>query len=128
MYLNIKPTSDFNESVQKLIVYLKLAEQHIELIELVQLYALTVLEKAFRKQYYTHYKTMSKIKFSVLIDKAQQETLISAEDRLFLIALKNRRNQQLHELHTVEEYHVYEQDVQRLLKIMQAVFCIMEEA
>ena len=128
MTLTIQPTSDFNESVQKLNVYLKLAAQHLELIELVQLYALTVLEKAFRKQYYTHYKTMSKIKFSVLIDKAQQENLIRQEDRIFLITLKNRRNQQLHELHTVEEYHVYEQDVQRLLKIMQQVFVSMKEA
>lgn len=61
------------------------------------LVAAMTLEKAFRIVLYAEYKTITKIKFSILIDKAQQLEYVSKATADQLRQLKNNRNAHAHQ-------------------------------
>lgn len=66
------------------------------LIHVARLVAIMTLEKALRHILYGEYKTITKIKFSVLIDKARQKEYISRSVADQFRALKDFRNASAH--------------------------------
>lgn len=60
------------------------------------LYSIQAFEKSLRVKYYDSYRYIFKIKFSVLIDKFNQEGNLSEEEYSLLKDLKKYRNHQLH--------------------------------
>lgn len=61
-----------------------------------RLVASLIVEKTLRHVLYKEYKTITKIKFSVLIDKAYQNKLIDSEIAVQFRALKEFRNASVH--------------------------------
>ncbi|MGN6645642.1 MAG: hypothetical protein ACTHJT_03845 [Cytophaga sp.] len=79
------------------------------------------LEKAFRIVLYAEYKTITKIKFSILIDKAQQLEYISKATADQLRQLKNNRNAHAHQRLLVTDD---EQELISIPAIMECVYSI----
>ncbi|HSY61192.1 MAG TPA: hypothetical protein VK796_04905 [Cytophaga sp.] len=61
-----------------------------------RLMASLIVEKTLRHVLYKEYKTITKIKFSVLIDKAYQNQIINSETTVQFRALKEFRNASVH--------------------------------
>jgi hypothetical protein len=61
-----------------------------------RLVASLIVEKTLRHILYKEYKTITKIKFSVLIDKAYQNNIIDSETAIQFRALKEFRNASVH--------------------------------
>ena len=76
---------------------LSAAAEHTPSIKIVALLvASMIVEKTLRHILYAEYKTITKIKFSVLIDKAYQKELITLEEANQFRVLKNFRNASVH--------------------------------
>lgn len=76
---------------------LSAAAEHTPSIKIVALLvASMIVEKTLRHILYAEYKTITKIKFSVLIDKAYQNELITLEEANQFRVLKNFRNASVH--------------------------------
>ncbi len=94
-------TEALPESIQQELknVYdvLELCYVKYDLLELAQLYAVMVFEKALRIKLETEYKNIAKIKLSVLLDRAKQLALLDAEDIAILRTLKDFRNRGVHQ-------------------------------
>ena len=76
---------------------LSAAAEHAPSIKIVALLvASMIVEKTLRHILYAEYKTITKIKFSVLIDKAYQKELITLEEANQFRVLKNFRNASVH--------------------------------
>ena len=71
-----------------------------------RLVASLIVEKTLRHILYKEYKTITKIKFSILIDKAYQKNMIDAETAIQFRALKEFRNASVH--HSL--MHINEQE------------------
>ena len=67
-----------------------------QLYKVALLVATMALEKTLRIVLYNEYKTITKIKFSVLIDKAYQNKIIDSEMAIQFRALKEFRNASVH--------------------------------
>ena len=80
----------------KLYDLLELCYFKYDLFDLAQLYAVMVFEKAMRLKLETEYKNISKIKLSVLLDRAKQLKLLAPEQVLVLRTLKDFRNRGVH--------------------------------
>jgi hypothetical protein len=81
----------------KLVSDLSTAAELMPSIEVVALLvASMIVEKTLRHILYAEYKTITKIKFSVLIDKAFQKGLIDLEEANQFRVLKNFRNASVH--------------------------------
>ena len=66
------------------------------LFELAQLQSVMIFEKALRIKLYKEYKTITKIKLSVLLDKALQSGLLHKQVIAHLRTLKDLRNKTVH--------------------------------
>jgi hypothetical protein len=75
---------------------LEAAEIKPSLHIIAQLMASLIVEKTLRHILYKEYKTITKIKFSVLIDKAYQNKTIDSEIAVQFRALKKFRNASVH--------------------------------
>jgi len=84
---------------------LEAAQTTPSLVIVARLVASLIVEKTLRHILYKEYKTITKIKFSVLIDKAYQNKLIDAEIAIQFRALKEFRNASVHHglMNIVEE-------------------------
>jgi hypothetical protein len=85
------------QELQKLADLLELCYFKYHLLDLAQLYAVMVFEKAMRIRLYDEYKSIAKIKLSVLLDRAKQLNLLQAEQVSELRLLKDFRNKGVHE-------------------------------
>ena len=75
---------------------LEVAKAKPSLFIIARLIASLIVEKTLRHILYKEYKTITKIKFSVLIDKAYQNKIIDSDIALQLKALKEFRNASVH--------------------------------
>ena len=85
------------QELQKLVDLLELCYFKFHLLDLAQLYAVMVFEKAMRIKLEDQYKNISKIKLSVLLDRAKQLSLLDSEQILKLRLLKDFRNKGVHQ-------------------------------
>ena len=88
------------------------------------LVATMTLEKTLRIVLYKEYKTITKIKFSVLIDKIQQLGYVSKETGDQLRQLKNNRNAHAHHALMVMDN---EQELMTIPAIMECIYKIFEK-
>lgn len=105
------------------IVYdlLEVSIEKPQLIRVALLHAIMTLEKALRFLLKEEYKNISKIKFSVLIDKAQQKFFFNKEAADQFRSLKDLRNLNTHHAIAFEEEDV-EAKIEFLLKIVYSLF------
>ena len=87
---------DISSEVFKLLDLLEVSYFKYSLFEVSQLQAIMLFEKALRIKLYKEYKTITKIKFSVLLDKAKQLNLIDEEVVAKFRILKDIRNKTVH--------------------------------
>lgn len=95
-----------------------------QLMKVALMVATMTLEKTLRIVLYKEYKTITKIKFSVLIDKAQQLGYTSQETANQLRELKNNRNAHAHQALIVLDI---EKDLMTIPSIIECVFTIFEK-
>ena len=75
---------------------LEAAKVNPSLFIVARLVASLIVEKTLRHVLYKEYKTITKIKFSVLIDKAYQNKIIDVDIAIQFRALKEFRNASVH--------------------------------
>ncbi|WP_018341645.1 hypothetical protein [Cytophaga aurantiaca] len=75
---------------------LEVAKAKPSLVIVARLVASLIVEKTLRHILYNEYKTITKIKFSILIDKAYQKNIIDSETAIRFRALKEFRNASVH--------------------------------
>ena len=75
---------------------LEVAKAKPSLFIIARLIASLIVEKTLRHILYKEYKTITKIKFSVLIDKANQNKIIDSDIAFQFKALKEFRNASVH--------------------------------
>lgn len=95
-----------------------------QLTKVALLLATMALEKTLRIVLYKEYKTISKIKFSVLIDRAQQLEYISKETANQLRQLKNNRNAHAHHALLVMDS---EEELMAIPDIMDCIYSIFKK-
>ena len=101
---------------------LDVSAQKPRLQHLALLYAIMVLEKGLRIVLRSEYKSIAKIKFSVLIDKAQQRGFFSAETAAALRILKDHRNAAIHQAQASGTEASMEKTVVFVLETTETVF------
>jgi hypothetical protein len=87
---------DISYEIAKLKDLLEVSYFKYSLFEVSQLHAIMLFEKALRIKLYKEYKTITKIKFSVLLDKALQLSLINQNTVNQFRILKDIRNKTVH--------------------------------
>lgn len=75
---------------------MEVSKEKPSLSSVAHLIASLTVEKTLRLILYKEYKTITKIKFSVLIDKAYQKNIIDSETAIQFRALKEFRNASVH--------------------------------
>ena len=80
----------------KLTAILEMSYFRFSLFETAQLHAIMLFEKALRIKLYKEYKTITKIKLSVLLDKTDQLHLLAHDTVLKIRQLKDLRNKSVH--------------------------------
>lgn len=101
---------------------LELCYAKYNLLELAQLYTVMVFEKALRIKLETEYKNISKIKLSVLLDRAKQLNLLEAEDIVALRTLKDFRNRGVHQSSEASDGLLVMSHVELLMKAIHQLF------
>ena len=115
------------EIIEECMLVFDLLEVSIEkpqLNKVALLVATMTLEKTLRIVLYHEYKTITKIKFSVLIDKAQQLGYTSKETASQLRELKNNRNAHAHNALIVVDT---EKELMTIPSIMECIYTIFEK-
>ena len=107
---------------------LEVSEYKPQLKSVALLIATMALEKTLRIVLYTEYKTISKIKFSVLIDKAQQKGYFDKEMANELRMLKNNRNTYAHVAAPIEGSQTELIAVTEILNCIQSIFEIYTDS
>lgn len=92
------------------------------LMRVALLHAIMTLEKSLRFLLKEEYKNISKIKFSVLIDKAQQNGFFSKENMLQLRILKDLRNLTSHHAIVISEEEDPKVKIDFVLGIVRGLF------
>ena len=87
---------EISNEYPKMIDLLEVCYFKSSLFEMAQLQAIMLFEKAVRMRLYDEYKTITKIKFSVLLDKIQQLSLLDKNVVLHFRTLKDLRNKTVH--------------------------------
>lgn len=87
---------EISNEYPKLIDILEVCYFKSSLFEMAQLQAIMLFEKAVRMRLYHEYKTITKIKFSVLLDKIQQLSLLDKNVVSHFRTLKDLRNKTVH--------------------------------
>jgi hypothetical protein len=87
---------NIQQELKKVYDLLEICYFKYDLFDLAQLYAVMVFEKAMRLRLVSEYKNISKIKLSVLLDRAKQLNLLHPEQVQVLRALKDFRNKEVH--------------------------------
>lgn len=102
---------------------LEAAKEKQSLFVVARLVASLIVEKTLRHILYKEYKTITKIKFSVLIDKAYQCKIIDSETAVQFRALKEFRNARVHHgLMNIPE----EGDLMPINKIVQQIHKLLD--
>jgi hypothetical protein len=90
----------------KLKALLEMSYFRFSIFETAQLQAVMLFEKALRIKLYNEYKTITKIKLSVLLDKTLQLQLLDHDTIAKLRILKDLRNKSVH--HATDAFHAPE--------------------
>lgn len=94
--------------------------------DVAQLQAIMIFEKALRIKLYNEYRTITKIKFSVLIDKAKQLNLISEETFKQFRILKDFRNRTVHQTTEYNDVKTILDNIILLIETIHKLFPIQE--
>lgn len=94
--------------------------------DVAQLQAIMIFEKALRIKLYNEYRTITKIKFSVLIDKAKQLNLISEETFKQFRILKDFRNRTVHQTTEYNDVKTMLNNIILLIETIHQLFPIQE--
>ena len=122
--LNSNLPAEIIEECSLVFDLLDVSKDKPQLHKVALLVATMALEKTLRIVLYKEYKTITKIKFSVLIDKAQQIGYISKEIGDQLRQLKNNRNAHAHHALLVVDT---EQQLMAVPDIMACIYIIFEK-
>ena len=99
------------------------AKKKPSLFIVARLVASLIVEKTLRRILYKEYKTITKIKFSVLIDKAYQNKIINSDIAVQFRALKEFRNASVHHgLMNINE----EEQLMPINKIVQQIHHLLD--
>jgi len=116
--------SEIKEECLLIFDLLEVSAEKPQLTKVALLLATMTLEKTLRIVLYNEYKTITKIKFSVLIDKSQQLEYISKETADQLRELKNNRNAHAHHALIVLDS---EKELMPIPSIMECIYIIFEK-
>lgn len=94
--------------------------------DVAQLQTIMIFEKALRIKLYNEYRTITKIKFSVLIDKAKQFNLISEETFKQFRVLKDFRNRTVHQTTEYNDVKSIIENIILLIETIHQIFPIQE--
>jgi len=115
--------ADINQECVLVDDLLEVAKAKPSLVIVARLMASLIVEKTLRHILYKEYKTITKIKFSVLIDKAHQNKIIDSETAIQFRALKEFRNASVHHgLMNIKE----EEQLMPINKIVQQIHNLLD--
>jgi len=122
----ILPTPFLPEAIvqeqKKLCDFLALCYFKYDLLDLAQLYAVMLFEKAMRIKLEPEYKNISKIKLSVLLDRAKQLALLAPDQVVLLRSLKDFRNRGVHATSEVIDASIVFTNIEVLMKAIDSLF------
>jgi hypothetical protein len=117
---------DISNELHKIKDLLEVSYFKIGLFEVAQLHCIMVFEKALRIKLYKAYKTITKIKFSVLLDKVLQLSLLPYEVVCQIRTLKDIRNKTVHHSTLLVDHTVCLCNIKLLIDALHTIFPIQE--